>query len=64
MHNDLVSKMILSGRKADHGMQYIDTEAEKIREDIKQSEGEDIEDIEDIEEATNKYLAQVRAKHG
>ena len=61
LHNDLVSKMILSGRKPGHGMQYIDTEAENLHDDIRES---DDEDISDIEESTNKYLAQVRAKHG
>ena len=52
--------MILAGRKS-HGMQYIDTEAEKLHDNIRDSEDEDISDI---EESTNKYLAQVRAKHG
>ena len=60
LHNGLVSKMILAGRKT-HGMQYIDTEAEKLRDSIKDSNDEDIKDI---EESTNKYLEQVRLKYG
>ena len=60
LHNDLVSKMVLAGKKS-HGMQYIDTEAEKLRDSIKDSKNEDISDI---EESTNKYLAQVRARYG
>ena len=59
MHNKLVSNMILAGRKTN--MQYIDTEVEKLHDEVRESEDQDIKDI---EESTNKYLAQVRAKHG
>ena len=42
-------------------MQYIDKEAEKLRDSIRDSEDGDIKDI---EESTNKYLEQVRVKYG
>ena len=51
--------MILAGRKTN--MQYIDTEVEKMHDEGRESEDQDIKDI---EESTNKYLAKVRAKHG
>ncbi len=59
LHNKLVSSTILAGRTT--SMQYIDTEVEKLHDEVRESEDQDIKDI---EESTNKYLEQVRAKHG
>ncbi|MGR3219399.1 MAG: hypothetical protein ACUZ8H_06215 [Candidatus Anammoxibacter sp.] len=49
--------MRFAGHKAD----YIDSNIEKLHDNIRDS---DDTDIDKIEQSTNDYLAQVRAKYG